>query len=173
MKRLWGENGDRDDLGRRLRTERPEPPLELMLGLEERIRTYRNRSTGRLRLALAAGVSAALLVPLAAFGALGGAPSTIGHVLTNVVGIANVGSPHPNSVAVGATPAKDQYKNPKRCLNRARARYQAAVAAAYRVYVNTLNSCHTAKCRQKAKARYLAAVAAAKARYRADKEKCR
>jgi hypothetical protein len=69
-------DSDDDDLGQRLRNERPEAPEELVRRVAEGTRT-RRYPRPRPRLTLAFALSAALLVSLVAFGGVGAASSAV------------------------------------------------------------------------------------------------
>jgi hypothetical protein len=77
-----------DELERRLRRERPVPSAEFVAALMRRIGASRTQPRSTFRLGLAAAVSAAMLVALAAFGGLGYAASSVKEAVKAAVHVA-------------------------------------------------------------------------------------
>ena len=98
-----------DGLERELRAQRPEPRPEFLNGLETRIHGSRHRRPARgLRLGLAAGLSAVMLVALAAFGGLGYAATGVSQAVSAAVHV--VAPAHHAAVRAPLSSAKAQYK---------------------------------------------------------------
>lgn len=74
-----------DELERQLRRERPAPPARLVDALLQRIEGTRAQRERSFRLGLAAAVSVAMLIALAAFGGLGYAASSVQHAVRAAV----------------------------------------------------------------------------------------
>lgn len=132
----WNRS-DPGDLGRELRTSRPEPPAELQADLEQQIaessRSIRRPAHRRpsMRFGFAVGTTAVLLVSLAAAGGLAAASSSVRTAFTEVARVAHIAAPaHPSASSGGVTPASDQYSRKKSCVKAAKAREKAAIKAA-------------------------------------------
>jgi hypothetical protein len=100
MRNFWNRRGS-FDVEAELRRNRPEPPRELVEDITHEIRAARRKAP--LRLVFAVALTVGMLVPLAAFGAVGYAASHASHVVNTLVGH----SPP------GQTPAESQYKGKK------------------------------------------------------------
>jgi hypothetical protein len=99
----------RDELERRLRAERPQPPGELVDALETRIHDSRYRRPGRvLRTGVAVAVSGGMLAALAGFGGLGYAATGVSHAVKSAVHV--VAPAHKSGPATALSSAKAQYK---------------------------------------------------------------
>ena len=79
MKSFWKRE---DKLERELRAQRPEPSVEFMRAIEDKVdgKAYR-RQTRPLRLGLAAALTIGMLVALASFGGLGYAATGVSHAV--------------------------------------------------------------------------------------------
>jgi hypothetical protein len=105
--RLWRKRDELFELERELRARRPEPRHEFARALEHRVHQSRYRSPApAFRLGLAAAVTAAMLVALAAVGGLSYAASTVtqvAQVATRLV------QPQSQTGAAGPNAASQQY----------------------------------------------------------------
>jgi hypothetical protein len=98
----------KDDLEARLRAERPQPRPEFLTSVADRVRSAdRQRSRARgFRLAFAGGLSAAMLVALAAVGGLSYAASSVTGA---VQAVSKVVAPSHSATPVANSSAAAQY----------------------------------------------------------------
>ena len=75
----------RDDVERKLRTQRPEPRRELVDEIASKMVGGRRRNGRRGRLGVAVGLSVGMLVALGSFGGLGYAASGVTHAVSSAV----------------------------------------------------------------------------------------
>jgi hypothetical protein len=197
MDRFWRGRGRSQDVEAQLRAGRPEPRADLVRQITGEIRDRRHR-VGSVRLGIAVGFTAALLAPLAAFGAFGSAATSVEHAVKSVAVAVHIIAPAtPKQAAAPSSPsssARDQYKKPKTCREKADAKYNQRLHAAK--HEHDLRIAHAKKERDKALAKaktakqraaaeaafkkavsaanddYDKAVAKAKTRHKHDLSKC-
>ena len=110
MKRFWRQQPPFEDLGEELRAARPEPSRALLHALVKRAEG-KERRRGALRIALAGTVTAAMLIALAATGALSYAASGAAEAVSAVTRIVDQSKP----TTASSSPSSDQYKPGKGC----------------------------------------------------------
>jgi hypothetical protein len=175
MRKRW--NRDRTfDVEYELEAGRPRPSHGLMRSIESRIQRRDVRVGGNLRFALAAGLTAALIVPFVAFGALGGGTSTVSHVAKNIARVVHLAAPahqapaaHPAPAARPAAPASHSSASPgspkpQSVVVTTGARASDDPSPAAKQYGN--------QCKQEARAKYQAHLAANQAQFQHDKHAC-
>ena len=104
--RFWK---DEDKLERELRTSRPEPGDELVTRIAKRLR-HVERPRVFLRLGLASGLTAALLVAVASVGGVGQGA----HAVGKAVGLSHAGFQLKSSGPQHPDPSHDQYKEQRK-----------------------------------------------------------
>ena len=107
------DTGSDRELMRRLRARGTEPSEEFVRSISARLRSTRRRSLP-LRAGLALAFVVLLLIPLAAFGGMGYAASTVKSAIS-AVHIGKSHAPAPAAPAAHVTPADAQYNNGKHC----------------------------------------------------------
>lgn len=110
MKSFWNR-GRSYDVENALRRNKPQPRDEFVTSLAEHVRGERRRARSGLRVALAGVMTVALLAALAPVGALGYASSAAKGVVNAA---SRVAATHAQPTVVHS-PARDQYKKPKKC----------------------------------------------------------
>ncbi len=181
MGRFWRGRDRSKEAESRLRADRPEPRQELVRRITGEIRGH-HRRFGTLRLGIAAGFTAMLLVALAAFGGLGFAASSVAQAAKATAVAMNIISPAtPKHFDTQNSSARNQYQGPEQCRDKATEKYHRGLQAAQKKYKKNVARAKTqykknvarAKAQSwkkvtRAKAQSLTNVAYAKTQYKRD-----